>query len=180
MNPAPHNMANERTTLSGLLGALLLVALPGVQCNKASCEDKRDELYAQKLEWQTCERDVDCVIVGGSSRDCTGIMSCNFAVNRSSREAAERRVASLPEETQDCFECASPNCEEGSLPHCEPVSGRCMVISELIEVDGGTGISGGFSRGGAGGRPSGNPGGNAGAGGSDGVAGDNTSGTGVF
>lgn len=176
-------MPNKRSIFPALLAAVLLVAVPGIQCNKASCENLRDELHAQKLEWQACEKDLDCVIVGGSTRDCSGIMSCNFAVHRQFRDEAERRVASLPEETQDCFECASPNCEEGSLPHCEPVSGRCIVVTELFEVDGGATIGGGLvPPTGGGGQNNGNAGGfgNAGTGGSSGSGGGNVAGTGVF
>lgn len=176
-------MANNRTIIPALLASILLVALPGIQCNKASCEDLRDELHAQKLVWQACESDLDCVIVGGSTRDCSGIMSCNFAVHRKFRGDAERRIASLPEETQDCFECASPNCESGELPHCEPVSGRCLVVTRLVEVDGGSTIGGGFvpPAGGAG-RNNGDVGGsgNAGTGGSGGVGGGaNLAGAGI-
>lgn len=126
-------MAKQRLLAPGILAAVLLVATPGIQCNRSNCEDLRDELHAQKLGWQSCEQHEDCIIVGGNTADCTGIMSCNFAVNRQYRHAADRRVASLPEETADCFECASPNCIRGEITLCEPVSGRCIIVTEILD-----------------------------------------------
>jgi hypothetical protein len=110
-----------------------LLALPLVQCNMSHCENMRDELHAQKIKWGECETSLDCIKIFGNRKDCTGIMSCDFSVNRKYREEAERRVASLPEETVDCIECQSPNCVQGKLDWCEPVTKQCMVITDLLD-----------------------------------------------
>lgn len=118
------------------LAVAATLSLGSLQCNHENCEKLRNELSAQKNEWAECTRSEECVLVGGNTADCTGVLSCNFAVHRQHRLTAERRVASLPEDTVDCMICNSPNCESGKLPYCEPISGRCMIITELIESEG--------------------------------------------
>lgn len=130
-------MANHTTVSSRALFPLTLLALAfaTTRCNNADCESLRDELMAQKLSWQDCTRDEECIKVGGNQGDCTGIMSCDFAVNAVHRLTAERRVASLPEESQDCMQCSSPNCVVGKRAFCEPVSRKCMVVTEIVEPE---------------------------------------------
>jgi hypothetical protein len=114
-----------------------VLAMLGTQCNKAHCEDLRDDLFALRRSWQTCQQHSDCILVGGNPADCTGILSCNLAVNRGKRLEAQRRIASLPEETLDCMECQSPNCERGNLTYCEPVTHLCIVVTEIVDLDAG-------------------------------------------
>lgn len=129
------------------LGAALVVA----SCNITHCERLRDELFAQKLKWQACESDLDCMIVGGNTKDCTGILSCALAVNRKYRPEADRRIASLPEETVDCMECQSPDCVDGDIPLCEPVLKQCIVVTRIL--DGGAPASSLVTPDGGGGSP---------------------------
>jgi hypothetical protein len=148
-----------------LLRALIPVSmvLPLLHCDVSRCEKKRDELSALKDKWGPCDTSFDCIKVFGNDKDCTGILSCDFAVNRVYRQEAERRVASLPEETVDCIECQPPNCVSGDLAYCEPVTQRCIVITELLggspgiatEPRGGMASvgTGGMSAGGGGGAP---------------------------
>lgn len=127
-------MANyKRTMRPGMLTLTALIALTGIQCNNADCEALRDELYLAKLEWEACKTHADCMLIGGNTKDCTGVFSCNLAINRSRRQEAERRILSLPEETADCIECASPNCPEGEIAFCEPVSHRCLIVKEILD-----------------------------------------------
>lgn len=119
-----------------LLFLLFPVALLGVRCNSAECESKRDELWALKDRWTQCQSDLDCVKILGTPGDCTGILSCDFAINRVNRLEAERRMASLPEETVDCTSCSGPNCVSGLITLCEPVSQRCILVTSIL--DGGT------------------------------------------
>jgi hypothetical protein len=132
-------MAKHRGVLRGIIGPTLLLALLGTGCNSSQCESLRDELTKTKRQWSRCSSHADCIKIGGNPGDCTGIMTCNFAVNRSSRLEAERRVASLPEETLDCSECTAPNCVSGDIAFCEPRSGQCMVVTEVLDG----GVSGG-------------------------------------
>lgn len=107
---------------------MALVCLGAAQCNHAQCEDLRDKLTDLKRTWQSCQTDADCIIVGGNAKDCTGILSCNFAVNRRSRNEAERIVASLPEETLDCIECTSPSCIGGTNAYCDTTTSGCSMV----------------------------------------------------
>jgi len=116
-----------------LLPLTFVLGLPLTQCNVDNCEKKRDELSVIKHTWERCDRDVDCLIIGGNTSDCTGVLACNLAVNRLYRDQAERRIASLPEETVDCVRCASPNCPEGELAVCEPISHECIIVKDVID-----------------------------------------------
>lgn len=117
-----------------LLLLLFPVALLGVRCNSAECESKRDELWALKDRWTQCQTDLDCVKILGSPGDCTGILSCDFAINRSNRLEAERRIASLPEETVDCTSCSGPNCVSGLITLCEAASQRCILVTSILDA----------------------------------------------
>ena len=105
----------------------------GVGCNNAQCENLRDELTKKKREWSRCESDLDCIKVLGNPGDCTGVMSCDFSVNRRSRLDAERRIASLPEDTVDCMECQSPNCVSGKITLCDIVTHQCLLVTEILD-----------------------------------------------
>jgi hypothetical protein len=118
------------------LGLCLALALPSASCNYSHCESLRDDLFAKKLKWQQCEKDSDCYKVFGNRKDCTGIFSCDLGVNRVYRNDADRRIASLGEDTVDCMECATPNCVAGAITLCEPVSHQCVLVTSIL--DGGT------------------------------------------
>lgn len=124
-------MARNRS----LLLVLLSLALLGAGCDSTHCEALRDELTEAKDQWTKCDTDLDCIKVFGNAKDCTGILSCNFAAHRASRLEAERRIASLPEETQDCIECTPPNCASGDIAVCEPVSQRCILVTAILEEE---------------------------------------------
>ncbi len=145
-----------------LLFLLVPFALFGVRCNHAECEAKRDELWELKDSWTRCSDHLDCVKILGNTGDCSGIFSCDFAANRASRLEAERRVASVPEETTDCIQCQTPNCVSGIITVCEPVSQRCILVTEILDGGGG-GDPPGTGGTGSGGTDSGT-GGTAGAG----------------
>ena len=134
-------MTKHRSFWPGLTVPALLIAILGVDCNNAQCEALRDELTETKHSWAKCEQDSDCIKTVGNPGDCTGIMSCDFAVNRRFRSDAERRVASLPEETVDCMQCTSPNCVAGDLAICERTTKECLLVTDIL--DGGTEEDGG-------------------------------------
>jgi len=126
-------MSSRPSIALSLLALCPVAALLTASCNVSHCESLRDELFADKQTWQACETDVDCVIVGGNNKDCTGILSCNLSINRAYRSEAERRIASLPEETVDCVECQSPNCPEGSIALCELKAKQCIIVQDIIQ-----------------------------------------------
>jgi hypothetical protein len=149
---------------------LLLLVIPlslfGVRCNSAECEAKRDELWTLRDSWTRCEEDWECVKVLGNPGDCSGILSCDFSANRTSRLEAERRIAEVAEETTDCLQCATPNCVSGVVTLCEPVSQRCILVTGVAGAAADTAESRTRGTGGAG-RTSGT-GGTSGAGGTAG------------
>ena len=62
------------------------------------------------------------------------MLTCDFAVNPRYRAEAEQAVYSIGERSQGCYLCATPNCVSGALAYCEPVSRRCIVITDLLEA----------------------------------------------
>jgi len=126
-------MSSRRSIALSLLVLCAVTASFTTSCNVAHCEDLRDELSVAKQKWQACATDADCTIVGGNTKDCTGIFSCNTAVARVHREEAERRIASLPEETVDCVACKGPSCVSGTIPLCDQVTKSCIIVTQIIE-----------------------------------------------
>ena len=126
-------MSSRRSLALSLLVLCAVATSFATSCNTAHCEELRDELSALKEKWRTCETDADCTIVGGNTKDCTGVLSCNQAINKKYREEADRRIASLPEETVDCMVCKSPNCVQGIIPLCEQPTKTCIIVTEIIE-----------------------------------------------
>jgi hypothetical protein len=125
-----------RKILDTLLLALLLVGV--AQCgDRAKCDRLRDETYQKRRTWAQCMRDTDCFPMPGNPKDCTGVLSCPFAVNRIYREDAERLMLSIGEDSVDCHTCATPNCNTAEFPICEEVSHQCLVVERI--VDGGSG-----------------------------------------
>jgi hypothetical protein len=121
-------------------GAGLCVVLgssaPLAGCGEtSSCQRLRTDTYNDKLVWGECDPNdsASCIEVFGNVKDCTGVLSCNFAVNRTYRETAERAVLTIGAQSQGCYVCATPNCVAGDLPYCEPVTRQCLLITELLE-----------------------------------------------
>lgn len=125
-------MEKHKTILPRLLAGVGLFALSAIQCNNAICEDLRDELYQLKLDWGRCDSDDDCIKIPGNPGDCTGVLTCDLAINKANRINAERRILSLPEETVDCVQCVSPNCPAGNITVCEQRTGQCIIVTEVI------------------------------------------------
>jgi hypothetical protein len=99
------------------------------------CARLRNDTYAQKLVWGACDPAVDnqCIKVPGNPRDCTGVLSCDFAVTRPYREQAEQVVLTIAQQSQGCFLCATPSCLAGDIAWCEPVSRQCLLITALVD-----------------------------------------------
>jgi hypothetical protein len=157
--------------------AAVLSGLLGITCDNADCEKLRDDLYADRLRWETCETDEDCELVGGNTLDCSGIFSCNVGINSRFVKDAQRRIASLPEESVDCHKCGSPNCPQGNIVVCDPHYNRCIVLEELINGMGASvylpGMHGlGGSPGSGGATEVGGTGGDTSGGGQSGFGGD--------
>jgi hypothetical protein len=140
------------------------VATSTTACGEGpGCDSLRNSTYTSLQTWQACDPQdpTSCIYQPGNPKDCTGVLSCDFAVNPIHRAEAEEAVQTIGQKSQSCYLCATPNCIQGSIPWCEPVSRRCMLVTQLL--DGGTPVSvpaeGGASReaGGPAGNDAGNP-----------------------
>jgi hypothetical protein len=132
-----------KSRLSSKLAVLMfigaLVALSIAACGEtADCKNLRETTYASKRSWDACDPNEQnpCIKVPGNQKDCTGVLTCDFAVNRHYRDLAEMAVYKIGEQSQGCFHCAVPNCIAGEIPYCEPVSQRCIIVTEVIDGGG--------------------------------------------
>ena len=123
-----------------LLGVGMLLSIPAAStsieaCGESgACSQLRQTTYADKLAWGACDPtlpnpNAQCIFVAGNPKDCTGVLTCEFAVNAKYRELAEMAVESIGEQSQGCYLCAVPNCITAGDPYCEPVSRECLVVS---------------------------------------------------
>jgi hypothetical protein len=128
------------TSALSLAGALSLLAVPAASssieaCGESgACTQLRQQTFANLQTWAACDPSLpnpnsQCIFVAGNPKDCTGILTCEFAVNLKFREVAELTVATMGEQSQGCYLCAVPSCITASDPYCEPVSRECIVVS---------------------------------------------------
>jgi hypothetical protein len=134
--------------------ALVLASLALAHCTDgANCDVLRQNLYDQRKAWSTCQVDADCLVLPGNTQDCTGVLTCPFAVNRTSREAAERKMLSIGDESVKCHLCATPSCGSGSSAICETTTHQCIPTPDSY-VTGSGGAPGADD---AGSNPTGKP-----------------------
>lgn len=126
-----------------LLGGALLTSVPLASstsleaCGESgSCTQLRETMYASKATWDACDPTIQnpnaqCIFVPGNPNDCTGVLTCEFAVNRKFRAEAEMAVYTIGQQSQGCYRCAIPECIAGELGYCEPVSRRCIVVTNF-------------------------------------------------
>jgi hypothetical protein len=113
-----------------------------------ACVSVRDSTYQSLANWQQCDptQPNQCIVEPGNPKDCTGVLTCSFAINPSFRSDAEEAVLRMGEQSHGCYLCATPACGNGETAYCEPVSHRCMLQSSSFSNDaGGTPASDGGS-----------------------------------
>ena len=95
-----------------------------------SCTRLRDDTNVAKATWDACNPSdpEPCIEVYGNPKDCTGVLSCNFAVNPHHRAEAEQAVQTIAQQSQGCYLCAVPNCATGTGTECDAVTHRCVLI----------------------------------------------------
>jgi hypothetical protein len=101
-----------------------------------ACTNLRETTYANLETWQACDPagpPDQCIPEPGNSKDCTGVLACDFAVNAKYRAQAELRVYSIGEASQGCYLCAVPNCASVTIAVCEPISRRCLGVTSVID-----------------------------------------------
>jgi hypothetical protein len=127
-----------------LVTAVLAAALGSTAsltaCGDSSqCTKTRNQMFAKKQQWGACDPNdpEPCIKVPGNTHDCSGALFCDFAVNPAHRIEAEQTVLTIGNETQGCYLCAEPNCVQGDLVVCEPVSRQCIVVTSIVDAGGG-------------------------------------------
>jgi hypothetical protein len=124
-------------------GALLTAVWFGMDATLSACGESgacsrlREDTYASKKVWDQCDPNqgvTACIKVFGNPKDCTGVLSCDFAVNPLHRAEAEQTVLVMGQQSQGCYLCATPNCAVGDIAYCEPMSRRCIIVTTLTEA----------------------------------------------
>jgi hypothetical protein len=124
-------------------GSIAIVSAVGSSASLTACGESagctalRNDTYAAKETWDACnpaDGPGACIKVPGNTKDCTGVLSCDFAVNPVHRAEAEQAVETIAQRSQGCYLCATPNCIGGDITYCEPVSRRCILVSEITEA----------------------------------------------
>ena len=134
------NLSSIVRSFFWLVGGAVLLSIPAASvsleaCGESgSCTQLREQMYATKEVWDACDPtapnpNTQCIFVPGNPKDCTGVLTCEFAVNVKHRAEAEQAVYAIGEQSQGCYLCATPECITGSLGYCEPASRRCMLVS---------------------------------------------------
>lgn len=116
-----------------LSSAIVFVSLPlfSLSCaDGTKCNELRTKTAERLKFWSGCEDDTDCIKVGGSQSDCTGVLTCPFAVNKDSRNEAEQYVLKNASESVVCHVCEQPDCIVGDKVVCEKVSKQCIIVTE--------------------------------------------------
>jgi hypothetical protein len=115
-----------------LAGAAATVAANGSGCAIETCESLRTTLETDRRAWAACDPaqgDSQCTIVGGDSMDCTGILTCDFAVNVSMLAQAQKGVIDNSVHSKICTDyCSTQTCAQDSPPVCDPVTRQCTIV----------------------------------------------------
>ncbi len=130
-----------------LLGPALALALAaatlaanGSGCAVETCDSLRTTLEVDRRTWAACDPeqgDSQCAIVGGDPMDCTGVLTCDFAVNVSMLAQAQKEVVDNSVHSKICADyCSAPNCAQDSPPVCDPVTRECTIVY-LTQAEGG-------------------------------------------
>jgi len=131
-------VARTALRLSFLGPALALVAAAaglaanGSGCAIETCGSLRTTLEVDRHNWAACDPsqgDNQCTIVGGDPMDCTGVLTCDFAVNVTMLAQAQRGVIDNSVHAKICADyCSTPNCAQDNPPVCDPVTRECTIV----------------------------------------------------
>lgn len=108
------------------VGIIFVVGFTG--CSGEDCRDLANEASAMRSEMGACGANDTCVIVKGSSNDCSGGVSCPFAVHADRAAEAASRAADIAKRSQDCTECSMPSCPPAQSAYCDHETGRCVIV----------------------------------------------------
>jgi hypothetical protein len=100
--------------------------------DSAQCNRVRNDTAAKLKTWAACSQFDDvCRKIPGNFRDCSGVLSCDFAVNDRHSAEAQDAVLRIANETQGCYLCAQPNCPNGDFAVCDLVAQQCIIATTI-------------------------------------------------
>ena len=140
-------MKNSWRNFSPLAWGVLLTSLAFLDCgDRARCDQLRQDTLSELAAWAQCTSDQDCVALPGNVNDCTGVLSCPFAVNAEHRGEAEIRMLNIGEDSVECHVCATLNCGVSAATSCDAASHQCTIVQTTFSpagrpVDSGVGDS---------------------------------------
>jgi hypothetical protein len=107
---------------------LALAALASNGCGN-DCEDLAEEARALKQKLAACREGDMCVIAASQKGDCTGELTCGFAVPSDKKSEAEREASRIGEQSLDCAQCVADDCVSPTMmiPRCDVVAGHCVI-----------------------------------------------------
>jgi hypothetical protein len=132
MNPTRRRSILPGLTLVACVAFVAASALPNTACiGTQACQSLRTSLLNQRDTWAACDPsggDGQCVVVGGDSTDCTGVLRCDFAVNNTYLVVAQTAVIDNASNQANCTDvCASPTCAPDAKPICDPLFRKCVM-----------------------------------------------------
>ncbi|HEX3769496.1 MAG TPA: hypothetical protein VHV30_01470 [Polyangiaceae bacterium] len=115
--------------------------------DSGGCTSVRSSTFAALQQWSACDpkSPEPCIKVFGNSKDCSGVLTCDFAVNPAHRLEAEQRVLTIAGDSQGCYLCATPNCVNGDIAICDFATRQCILITDFVGGSGDGGAEGGTS-----------------------------------
>jgi hypothetical protein len=106
---------------------LALAALGSNGCD--DCEDLAEEARALKQKFAACREGDTCVVAATQKGDCTGELTCGFAVPSDKKSEAEREASRIGEQSLDCTQCVAVDCVSSTMmsPRCDTAAGHCVI-----------------------------------------------------
>jgi hypothetical protein len=104
-----------------------LAALWSSGCD--GCDELAEEASALKERLGVCREGDTCVIAASQSGDCTGELTCGFAVPSDKKSEAEREASRIGEQSLDCSQCVAADCVSPTMmiARCDTAAGRCII-----------------------------------------------------
>jgi hypothetical protein len=103
------------------------LAFVGCGPDEVDCEPLIQEARELKKEFAACSEGDECVLLAQSNDDCTGELTCPYAVNSKVVDEARRRAQQVTDESVSCTVCTNNSCAQVPEPVCDVALGRCVI-----------------------------------------------------
>jgi hypothetical protein len=106
--------------------AAAILCAPGCAPDCASFKEEAEQL---KADLGACSAGDTCVVVQ-VSHDCTGALSCGFAVRADKADEAKSEGDRIGGDSASCGQCIQADCVAIKGASCDVGSGRCKIERE--------------------------------------------------